>query len=71
MIFYGKDECVVRPCEPLVHIDTAVASEFYKTLAGMTDWIKSDTAAIDSDTPTIVIDTYPKEFCLTGDSTDK
>ena len=72
MIFYGKDEHIVRPREPFIHIDTEVTSEYPSVKTLECDWneFKALLMEIDSDTPTVTIDTYREPIQLTGYSTD-
>lgn len=72
MIFYGKDEHIVRPHEPLLHIDTMVTSEYPSVKSLKCDWDEfyKALAEIDLDTPTVTIETYREPAWLTGYSTD-
>lgn len=72
MILYGKDDHIARPCEPLLHIDTMVTSEYPSVKSLKCDWDEfyKALAEIDLDAPTITIETYQEPAWLTGCSTD-
>lgn len=72
MIFYGKDDPIIRPLEPFIHIDTAVASEYPSVESLRCDWDEfyKALAEINLNTPTVTIETYREPIWLTGCSTD-
>lgn len=71
MNFYGKDEHILRPHEPFIHIDTMTTSEYPSVKSLKCNWDEFKALAeIDVDTPTVTIETYREPFCLTGYSTD-